>query len=138
MTEGRCVGPLRSNREMAEEGQLRRPTEIAATYDLFHQEPAIFPVDGTKTIEQAFDRFHEANPHIYEAIVELALQAKGRGFDCWSINGIFEVLRWNVSMHTDEEAPRLSNNYRSRYARLVMRRHPELDGFSTTRELTAQ
>lgn len=85
-------------------------------------------------IDADFERFHEANPHVYREIVGLCRKAKSRGLDHWSINGIFEVLRWKTAIKTDEEAPRLNNNYRALYARLVMKECPDLEGFFETRE----
>ena len=86
------------------------------------------------TIDEAFWRFHEANPHIFRHIVRLCNEARDAGFDQWSINGIFEVLRWQTALRTDEEKPKLSNSYRALYARLVMETYPHLDGFFVTKE----
>lgn len=98
--------------------------------------PFEYPASGSG-IEADFRRFHEANPQVFREIVRLCRQAKGRGFDRWSINGVFEVLRWNQAIVTDEGKPKLNNNYRAFYARLVMELCPDLEGFFETRERTA-
>lgn len=115
------------------EGQLTK--KPPADYGPLFNNQVVGPTDHTKSIEEAFRRFHRANPGIYAMIVRLARQAKARGHGRWSINGIFEVLRWEIGVNTDEESPTLSNNYRSRYARLVMEQEPDLEGFFETREL---
>lgn len=86
----------------------------------------------TRTITERFERFHEENPHVYDEIVRLARVARSRGRDRWSINGIFEVLRWS-RMVTGGDDFKLSNDYRALYAREVMRREPDLDGFFSLR-----
>lgn len=105
--------------------------------DTLQSQPSFFdyPKD-TRTIDEAFRRFHRENPHVYRAIVALARQAKARGWQQWSIKGIYEVIRWQHSVDTNS-APKLPNNFTSRYARLVMEQEPDLDGFFNTSKLTA-
>lgn len=99
--------------------------------------PLEYPTSGAG-LRADFQRFHEDNPQVFREIVRLCRQAKARGFDQWSINGVFEVLRWNAAILTDEEKPKLNNNYRAFYARLVMRECPDLRGFFQLRERTAE
>lgn len=98
--------------------------------------PLEYPTSGFG-LRADFRRFHEENPHVFREIVRLCRRAKERGHDRWSINGIFEVLRWQA-IETDEEKPTLNNNYRAFYARLVMDRCPDLAGFFEIRERTAE
>lgn len=92
--------------------------------------------DYSKTIQEKFERFHQENPHVYDEVVTLCRQAKRAGRNRWSINGVFEVLRWSW-METQADDFKLNNVYRARYARLVMEIEPDLKDFFTTRELTA-
>jgi len=102
-------------------------------YDDYIWTPLVQP-DGTEeTIEERFLRFHEANPHVYDTIVKIALDLKVRGFRTSSINLIFERMRWLYAIKTQGEQYRLNNTYRAHYARMVMREHAELEGFFKTR-----
>lgn len=74
--------------------------------------------DGT---EASFWKFHEANPQVYEGLVNLCRRAKSRGIRRAGIKMLFEVLRWQTALRTrDETNLKLNNNYHSRYARLIM------------------
>lgn len=89
------------------------------------------------TIESHFWEFHKAHPEVYDEIVQLARQWRARGDRAkWSIDGAFEVIRWQRRINADaREQYKLNNNYRSRYARLVMDREDDLDGIFETREI---
>jgi len=82
---------------------------------------------------RAFVKFHRNNPEVYAELLELARSILKRGRTCWSINGLFEVLRWQrlVNFRTREsfEPFKLCNSYRAFYARLLMLQEPELKDF---------
>lgn len=88
-------------------------------------------------LNRKFFEFHRANPHVYERLVALARQAKERGHNRLSIKMLYEVLRWEHYLTTTDPNSKfkLSNNYHSRYARLIMRRNPDLEGFFVLKEL---
>ncbi|MCC6455179.1 MAG: hypothetical protein IT328_09580 [Caldilineaceae bacterium] len=91
------------------------------------------------TIQERFESFHAHNPHVYAALRTLALQMLGNGVRAYGIKGLFEILRWQFSIQTGgKEEFRLSNDFTSRYARLLVELNPELDGFFTLRELRAE
>lgn len=88
------------------------------------------------TIEYAFWHFHAAHPEVYAEIVRLARQWRARDRATWSIDGAYEVIRWQRRINVDHrEQYKLNNDYRSRYARLVMEQETDLDGIFKTREL---
>lgn len=89
------------------------------------------------TLDQQFEQFHQANPHVYAALRRLALDAARRGRKL-GIAMIFEVLRWQYAMHTTDAASefKLNNNYRAFYARLLMDSEPELANYFETRTQT--
>ena len=91
------------------------------------------------TIEARFHSFHDANPHVYSALVLMATKLFNRGRSTIGIGMLFEALRWNYMMQTDDPNSRykLCNDYRSRYARLIMRNEPQLSGIFKLRELTS-
>jgi hypothetical protein len=84
-------------------------------------------------IEEAALAFHHDNPHILEEIVRVCLIVQRRGRRHWSINGAFEVVRYNGEVTTTGRTYKLNNNHRSCYARWIMRDWPQLAEFFTTR-----
>lgn len=86
-----------------------------------------------ETITERAAAFHAANPHVYDALKTLSLVMRRRGRNRWSINGAFEVLRWQHALQTNGDEFKLNNNYRAFYARLLMD-EPELAGFFEVRE----
>lgn len=88
--------------------------------------------------EAAFRAFHEANPHVYRALVELARTAKAQGAAEIGIGMLWEVLRWRLFFETTDRNFKLNNNHRSRYARLIMAQEPDLAGIFEVRELTSE
>jgi hypothetical protein len=101
--------------------------------------PTVVAVPGTGSIEGNFLAFHEANPWVYRALVRLARDLHRRGRKRIGIGMLFEVLRWQHSLATVDQASdfKLNNNYRSRYARLIMDREADLAGIFETRRLTS-
>lgn len=90
-----------------------------------------------QSIDERFIIFHAQNPHVYEALVKLARIAKEAGCKRIGISLLFEKLRWDYLVSTDRgtERYKLNNVFRSRYARLIMKENPDLNGFITIREL---
>lgn len=90
-------------------------------------------------IAEHFADFHQRNPSVYAALVELARAMRARGHVRGGIGMLYEVVRWQRSMQTVDDSAdwKLNNNYRSHYARLIMREEADLDGFFELRELRA-
>lgn len=88
-------------------------------------------------IDRAFADFHAENPHVYDEIVLLTRRAHRAGARRIGIGMVFEVLRWRHTLRTRTDDFKLNNNFRSRYARMVMEREPDLDGIFELRELRA-
>lgn len=85
-------------------------------------------------IRDAFWRFHQENPQVYVELVRLARRLRDRGSSRLSINMLFEVLRYRWALRTRGDIFKLNNNYRSYYARMIMRREPDLrDAFELRR-----
>ena len=84
-------------------------------------------------LEAKWRVFHAKNPHVYELVKRFALEVIAKGYEHYSINSIFERVRWHSSIETKtEEQFKLSNNHRPYYARLFHKDHPEHDGFFIT------
>lgn len=85
-----------------------------------------------------FEEYHKQNPHVYAKFLEVAFEAKKRGFKTYSAEGIIEVIRWEtaVSAKSDKDHFKINNNAAPDYARLIMKELPdEFGGFFKVREL---
>lgn len=105
-------------------------------------DPNQLTLDGAKpahtaTIDERFQAFHAANPHVYDELVRLARRAKRAGATKIGIGMLFEVLRWRRTMATGGDDFKLNNVLRSRYARTIMECEHDLAGIFETRELHA-
>jgi len=87
------------------------------------------------SIDARFSQFHRENPHVYAALLDIVTRARQQGYQRWSMKGVFEVLRWEWSISTTDPDFKLNNIYTSRYARLLMQKHPELEDFFETRRI---
>lgn len=96
----------------------------------------VLPEDNTLTIQDQFLAFHRLNPWVYRELVSLARQMKARGRQEIGIGMLWEVLRWNYYQQTAGDSEwKLNNNFRSRYARLIMASEPDLFDIFETRIL---
>lgn len=112
---------------MSEQTQMR--------FDWVDWQPVTQPENAGETIDEQFQAFHRANPHIYRILRALAMDYRRAGHDHCGIKMLYEVLRYQSGIYTRGDAYKLNNNYTSRYARLLMKQEPELAGFFETREL---
>lgn len=95
-------------------------------------------VHRDETIQQQFEAFHRANPHVYRRLVDMTRQLLDQGHRRVGIGMLFEVLRWEHMTTTSSTPFKLNNTLRSRYARLLVSEHPEWDGVFETRRLHKQ
>ncbi len=87
------------------------------------------------TLEDAFNRFHADNPHVYRLLLHFAREARARGYEHYGMKSLFERVRWHLDVETsDPDGFKLNNNLTAYYARLL-NREPEFRGFFRTREL---
>lgn len=88
------------------------------------------------TIQMRFTRFHARNPIIYQTLVFLARKAKARGAARIGIGHLWEVMRWTLWIESgSRDSYKMNNNFRSRYARLIMDSEPDLVGIFETRRI---
>jgi hypothetical protein len=88
------------------------------------------------TIDERFDKFHRDNPQIYNLLRLFSISAKNAGFHNYGMKAIFERVRWHIDIETKHsDGFKLSNDYTSRYARLLDREEPQLRGFFNMRSL---
>jgi hypothetical protein len=79
--------------------------------------------------------FHNANPHVWRRLVEIASGLSARGHRQYGMKALFEVLRYERALSTSDPTStfKLNNDYAAVYAREIMRLEPSLAGFFTTR-----
>lgn len=91
----------------------------------------------TAPAAERFAVFHAENPQVYRELLRLARQAKTRGAKRVGLKMLWEVVRWNRELYLADTAARqgvaFNNDFTAYYARLLMDRHPELDGLFETR-----
>lgn len=90
------------------------------------------------TLREAFAKFHEENPQVYEMFKKFANQAIEAGRDRFSVAMIWERMRWYTMVETTGEPFKLNNNHKAYYARLFMDDFSEHAGLFRTRRLTSE
>lgn len=104
--------------------------------DMFSPElPDLLPVEALGgSLEEQFWAFHTRNPHVYDAMVSVAMGMRRAGWQRGAIKMIIERLRWLHALKTQGSTYKLNNNHAPFYARLIMDTVPELAGFFELRE----
>ena len=79
--------------------------------------------------------FHKKHPEVWDLFVTFTFDRIERGFKHYSVNGIFERIRWDVGNVGGDGITefKLGNNHRPFYARRFMKKYPKYDGFFRTR-----
>ena len=92
------------------------------------------------TPAERFEQFHQNNPQVYSALKSMTLEMVNRGRRQIGIGMLFEVLRWNYYMATNDPNSdfKLNNNYRSHYARLLIAENPEWANMFQLREMRSK
>jgi hypothetical protein len=109
-----------------------------AQLSLFSTRPLVEPDhNDCETIQERFEAFHPRNPHVYNALRDMALEMRRRGHRQYGIKALFEVLRFNYAMRNEGDTFKLNNNFTALYARLLMDQEPEVERFFELRRRTA-
>jgi hypothetical protein len=90
------------------------------------------------TLQERFDRWVDANPNLIELFLQYAREAQSVGRERYGIGALAERVRWNVVIEKRGEEFALNNDYRSRLARLLVKRDPNLAGLFEFRKLTSE
>lgn len=72
---------------------------------------------------------------MYERLKTLVLDDVRTGREIPGIDYYVNVLRWKIRMETHGDDFKFNNNFRSRYARLLMESEPEIAGKFEIRSL---
>jgi hypothetical protein len=86
------------------------------------------------SIDRRFWTFHGKHPDVYERLVALARELVKRGHQRIGIGMLWEVLRYE-HLRLKTRGFSLNNDYRSRYARLIAEKEPDLAPVIQVRQL---
>lgn len=92
-----------------------------------------------KTWDEQFVEFHNANPHVYEALVQSARSFREQtGKDKCGMSLLVGRARWVLAIRSNgEEEFAINSNYAPFYSRLIMDREEDLKGFFDLRSSIA-
>lgn len=99
------------------------------------RENRLLPDDQQRKTVLAYFRSREEHPTVFPAVAELCLEAKRRGYRKWSVNGAFEILRWQSHQTTGDLGIKVNNTYRAYTSRDLMLEYPKLWNFLRIRQL---
>lgn len=89
------------------------------------------------SIQENFAEFHAANPWVLTALEKLTADYIATGARALGIGMLWEVIRWQYVSQARGSVFKANNNFRSRYVRLMLERHPEWRTVFATRDLRA-
>ena len=99
--------------------------------------------NGKSRADQIFERFvefHEANPDFWHLFCKFADNMR-RIKSHYAVASIFERVRWEIdstTMDTEDDSPKLNNDFRAYYGRMYLAAHPSAEGFFELRKRTSQ
>jgi hypothetical protein len=98
--------------------------------------------DPDDDIQREFEKYHQENEHVYKFLVHfarLAIQAmrdRGNQDPQYSIAAVVERARWHVNFEVrGYQDFKINNDFRARYARLIMRQETDLRGVFNLRKI---
>src|SRR4051812_10087630 len=88
-----------------------------------------------RTIQDRFEEFHKANPHVYAMFVHFTKELLRRGHKRISPDFILHRIRWEMLVptvptagsgwHVSAKRPyKINDHFASRYGRLLIANHP--------------
>ena len=82
--------------------------------------------------------YHQKNPIVYKLICRFANEAIQAGHAKYGIATIWERIRWEITVNTNDIDFKMPNNHRAYYARLWLKDHPQWPDFFETAELRSE
>lgn len=109
------------------------PVEQLGLFDAPIVQP---PMIRGATLAERFEAFHRLNPHVFAAIERQALRLAAQGEKRIGVKAITEDLRRGRIATTGDDW-RINNSWPAFYARLLVKRHPGLEGVIEMRRAVA-
>ncbi len=79
-----------------------------------------------KTLDQKFNEYHAANPHVFAEFIKMAMKANEFGRKRIGAKFLLEMIRWNTKTTAEGDEFKVNNSYVSRYVRLLGSTRPDL------------
>jgi len=93
-------------------------------------------------LEKDFWKFHEKHPEVFEVLVRFAYEwREHKGPDAKiGLSALYERARWEITFESlsNQKPPKLSNNHRAFYARLITETHKDLMGIFQLKKQSIQ
>lgn len=90
-------------------------------------------------LQQKFDEFDKNNPRVWELFKMFAFDVIRTGRKHYSVNAIFERIRWHTDIETEsKDSFKLCNNHRAYYARKFNNEFTEYPNFFKTKTLRSE
>ena len=96
--------------------------------------PLFKPTHKKSKLAQQWDECKKKQPELLPRLAEIARALQRRGYNQYSISGLFHILRWETDGSTEDLGLKVNNNHQPFAARELMKIYPELKGFFKTRE----
>lgn len=84
---------------------------------------------------KTFRQFHLENPNVYEEFKKVAFSLINRGYTRLSSKFIFEIVRYNTMIETNDKY-KMNNNYTPGYARMFEKDYPYYFGYFSKRNVS--
>jgi hypothetical protein len=95
---------------------------------------SLFSGASPKLVER-FLKYHGENPELYKMFEKFAFDAMRSGRKRFSIWMIANRIRWYSMIETTGKEFKVSNDYLACYARFLIWKHPEFEGFFQIKEM---
>lgn len=79
-----------------------------------------------QTIEERFYRFHQANPHVWAELWQLAQEYKASGARRIGVKALWEQLRERLRVKYPDGGYKLNNDFTGSFARALVQADPQL------------
>ena len=90
-------------------------------------------------MREKYLKFNKEHPEVWDMFVRFSKEIISKGYKNYSVNAVFERIRWEKDIGGDGiNQFKLNNNYRAFYARKFMDMFPEHKGFFRTRTQTSE
>ena len=91
-----------------------------------------------RTWKERFEQFDSDNPIVFQSLVNLAYEVKNAGFKRFSIQSLYERLRWYFNLELKSSEPfKINENFKPFYVRKMITTNPDLKGLFELRKLRA-
>jgi len=90
------------------------------------------------THKEKWWQFHKDNPEVWNLFVRFTGHVIEAGYSNYSVNAIFERIRWHTTVETKGSGFKLNNNHRAYYARYFNHMFPQYGEFFRLRETRSE